>query len=254
MTSPGDTRTNGAAAAFATTRWSLVASAGLGAADDEAGREALSRLCETYWYPVYAYARRRGHSGEDAHDLVQGFFARLIEKRDLAKADAERGRFRSFLLTCFEHFRANEWKKETAQKRGGGRPAVSLDATQGEDRWLLEPVGGEDPEREFHRTWARALLEEVMQRLRTEYEHGGKGDVYEELRPVLAGDVETRGYREIAESIGATEGAVRVAAHRLRKRFGELLRLEIAHTVRDAAEVEDEIRGLFEALEPGGGG
>ena len=248
--STGHGSKNGATPAFATTRWSLVASAGL-SDQDPARRDALSRLCESYWYPIYAFARRKGHDREDARDLVQGFFARFIEKHDIAKADAERGRFRTFLLACFEHYATNEWKKQTAQKRGGGAIQVSLDAAQGEDRWLLEPMGSDDPEREFHRTWARTLLEEVMRRLRAEYEHGGKGDVYERLRPVLSGDVEATDYRTIAESIGATEGAVRVAAHRLRKRFGEILRLEIAHTVRDGADVEDEIRGLFQALEPG---
>ncbi len=241
--------TNGASPVFASTRWSIVASAALDG-KDPATRDALERLCESYWYPIYAYARRKGIGREDARDLVQGFFARLIEKHDFAQADAERGRFRSFLLTCFEHFRANEWKKQAAQKRGGGAAPLSLDAARGEDRWLLEPMGNEDPEREFHRTWARTLLEEVMRRLRAEYEHGGKGDVYDRLRPVLSGDVESAEYKQIAAAIGATEGAVRVAAHRLRKRFGEILRLEIAHTVRDGAEVEEEIRGLFEALEP----
>jgi RNA polymerase sigma-70 factor (ECF subfamily) len=233
--------------AFHTTHWSVVARA----CDDgnlELQRVALSALCETYWYPVYAFARRKGYAVEDACDLVQSFFTRLLEREDLAQADAERGRFRSFLLGCFVHFLANEWDRANADKRGGGRVEFSLDHERAEGRFQDEPTGEEDPERAFLRNWALTLIERVVVKLRGEYEDGGKGELFEQLRTSLTGDPGGARYAEIAEEMDTTEGAVKVAAHRLRGRFGTLLRREIADTLRDPGDVEDEIRGLFEAL------
>ena len=238
--------TNGSPA-FATTRWSVVASA-QAHGDERARRAALSTLCESYWYPVYAFARRKGHNAEDSRDLVQSFFTRFLERDDLALANAERGRFRSFLLSCFVNFSSNEWDRAQAQKRGGGYVGFSLDDTIAEDRFHREPADEEDAERSFMRSWARTLLEDVMLQLRAEYEEGGKATLFESLKHVLQGDDDAKSYREIAEALDATEGAIKVAAHRLKKRFGELLRRAIADTVENSSQVEDEIQGLFEAL------
>ena len=232
---------------FATTRWSVVAAAGP-ESDERTRRAALSALCETYWYPVYAFARRKGNAVEDARDLVQAFFTKLLERSDLSRADAARGRFRSYLLGCFSHFAANEWDHARTQKRGAGQVGFSLDEEIAEGRYDAEPVDGDDPERAFARTWARTLLEEVVVRLRNEYEEGGKAEMFDHLKPALSGDDDAQSYREIADALGTTEGAVKVAAHRLRKRFGEILRREIADTVNDPADVEEELRGMFEAL------
>ncbi len=223
-----------------------MAKAGSEGSPDER-QAALEELCQAYWYPVYAMARRRGAPREEAEDTVQAFFARLIEGDLLPRADQGRGRFRSYLLTSFQNFSNNRHDWAEAWKRGGGKRLVSIDAARAEGRWLSEPVDGSDPEREFARTWATTLLEGVVETLRDEYESSGKGDVFGGLRPLLSGE-ESESYRELAERIGATEGAVKVAAHRLRRRFGELLRRRIAQTLEDPEEVEAEIRGLFEAL------
>ncbi len=232
---------------FATTRWSLVQRAGQ-EDDDDARQAALSELCQAYWYPVYAFARRQGSARVEAEDGVQAFFAELLEGDLLARADADRGRFRAYLLTCFRHFLANGRAREEAWKRGGGRRHVSIDAARAEGRWVAEPVDATDPEREFTRAWGHAVLEGALETLRAEYEAGGKGDVFAALLPTLGGQQESPGYRELAERIGATEGAVKVAALRLRRRFGELLRRRVAQTLVDPSELEDELRGLFEAL------
>lgn len=230
---------------FATTRWSLVARAGGGEANDERGR-ALGQLCETYWYPVYAFARRGGASEHDARDLVQEFFTRLLERGGLAGADAARGRFRTYLLAAFRHFRSNERERLGARKRGGGRSVFSLDDELAERRLRDELVDGDDPERAYRRSWAQTLLKQVLERLREEYAASGKGALFERLRPGLQGE-EVLGHRAVAEELGTTEGAVRVAAHRLRRRFGELLEREIVHTLDDPGDAADELRGLFEA-------
>ena len=233
--------------AFATTRWSVVARA-QSHGDEPLRRAALSTLCESYWYPVYAFARRRGHGAEDARDLVQSFFTRFLERDDLASADAERGRFRSFLLGCFENFASNERDRAQAQKRGGGFVGFSLDNDFAENRYQFEPVENEDAERIFIRSWARTLLEDVVERLREEYDNGGKSELFERLKPVLQGDDQAQVYGDLAQSLDTTEGAIKVAVYRLRKRFGEILRRTIADTVTDPAQVEDELQGLFEAL------
>lgn len=231
-------------ATFHTTHWSVVVAAGA------ASRDALSTLCSSYWYPLYAYARRAGRTPEDARDLTQGFFARLLEKNDLARADPERGRFRTFLLTAFQHFMANERDRAHALKRGGGALPISIDATAAETRYGREPADPHSPERMFEREWALALLDRALTRLAAEQAHAGKGRAFEALRPYLtAGSDETR-YAEVAAEAGLSDTAVRVAVHRLRRRYGEILRSEVADTLPDGreVEVEDEIRDLFEAL------
>ncbi len=233
-------------AAFVTTRWSLVARAG-GPASAER-RAALADLCESYWYPVYAFARSKGNDADHARDLVQGFFADFLERDDVARADADRGRFRSYLLGAFVHFATNEWKRTQAVKRGGDRQSFSLDHELAEGRFQGEGNSELDPEASYERAWALNLIESVIVRLRAEYEDGGKGEVFDRLRPMLSFDGEAENYQKIAKDMGTTEGAVKVAVHRLRGRFASLLRRAIADTVEDQAEVEDEIRGLFEAL------
>ncbi len=233
---------------FPTTRWSLVLQAG--ASDAPSARESLAELCAAYWYPLYAFVRRRGHGPEQAQDLTQDFFARALEKGLLAEADPSRGRFRSFLRTVCAHFLANRRDHDQARKRGGGRPALPIDTADAEGRYALELADGLTPERIFDRSWALTLLGRVLARLGREYDEAGKGPAFDALRGVLAGDPDTPSYAAAAARMGTSEGAARVAAHRLRRRYGELLRQEIAATLADPAEVDDEIRDLFAALEP----
>jgi len=235
-----------AGAAFHTTRWSVVAAARPGV-DEAERRRALATLCEAYWYPVYAFARRRTPDAHTAADRVQGFFARLLETDGLGGAEAERGRFRTWLLACYRHHESNLRAREGATKRGGGVTVFSLDSTHAEERFRDEPATDETPERVFERAWARTLLEHVLVRLRGEYEAGGRGEVFARLESTLTGG-EGPGWAAVATELGISEGAVKVAAHRLRRRFGELLRLEIAQTVGSADGVEEELRGLFAAL------
>jgi RNA polymerase sigma-70 factor (ECF subfamily) len=232
---------------FPTTRWSLVLLAGDPAAP--LARESLAELCGAYWYPLYAYIRRRGHGPEQARDLTQDFFARALEKGLLAEADPSRGRFRSFLRTVCAHFLANRYDRDQARKRGGGMTILPIDPVDAEGRYALELADGLTPERIFDRTWALTLLGQVLDRLGREYDEAGKAATFEALRGVLAGDPNTPSYAAVAARLGTSEGAARVAAHRLRRRYGELLRQEIAATLADPAEVDDEIRDLFAALE-----
>jgi RNA polymerase sigma-70 factor (ECF subfamily) len=236
-----------AAARFATTRWALVRAARDASAPE--GREALASLCAIYWYPLYAFIRRQGHDAEQAQDLTQELFARLLEKDGLASVDQSKGRFRLFLLAACRHLLSNERDRARARKRGGGRPTLSIDAAAGEERYGREPAHGETPERLFERRWALALLGQVLARLRDEHEAAGKGPLFEGLKGHLAGEGEGT-YAEAAARLGLSEGAVKVAVHRLRQRYRELLREEIAHTVAGPAEVEDEVRALFAALRP----
>jgi RNA polymerase sigma factor (sigma-70 family) len=238
---------------FATTRWTLVIAAGAarpGPGGTPESRKALAELCELYWYPVYAYVRRRGKNAEDALDLTQGFFTRLIEKNDLAAADPARGRFRAWLLVSVEHYLANEWDRASAQKRGGGRTVLSIDGDDAEDRYRREPAHHLTPERIFDRRWALTLLEQALRDLQAECEAQGKSDLFHALRPTLTGDGRDpeNPYRDIADEIGTTEGALKVAAHRLRRRYRDLLRQEIAETVATPEEIDDEIRDLFTTL------
>lgn len=232
---------------FATTQWSLVLRAGRAGT---AETEALAALCQRYWYPLYAYIRRRGSNTHQAQDLTQDFFARLLDKNAIAQAMPERGRFRSFLLTSLKNFLTNEWEKGQALKRGGGQPAISLQLNldSAESRLSLEPTHTFTPERCFERQWALLLLELVMKRLQEEQDSAGKKQQFDLLKEALAGGAERLAYADIAAQLGISEEAARQAASRLRKRYREILREEVGHTVTDAAEVDEEIRSLFQVL------
>ena len=242
---------HGGARHFATTRWTLVTAAGK--QNTPESRRALSDLCRLYWYPVYAFVRRRGYDADEALDLTQGFFTRLIDKNDLAAADRNRGRFRAWLLTAVKHYLANEWDKATAEKRGGGRAVFSfdIDSDDAECRYRREPAHQVTPERIFDRRWALTLLEQTLTMLQTESEQEGKKDLFAALKPTLTADVRDSSdpsYRDLAAQLGTSEGALKVAAHRLRRRYRELLRGQIAETVEREEDVDEEIRDLFEAL------
>jgi RNA polymerase sigma-70 factor (ECF subfamily) len=231
---------------FATTHWSVVLAAGRHASPDS--QMALAALCRTYWYPLYAYVRRQGRNAEDARDLTQEFFATLLEKDYLRAADSQRGRFRSFLLTAFKHFLSKERERANAQKRGGGRQSLSIDFQAGEYQYHQEPAHDITPEKIYERRWAVTLLQEVLQRLQDEFAGAGKQSLFERLKDFLTGEKATTTYRQIADELGTTEGALKVAVHRLRQRYRELLRAEIAQTVTGPEEVEDELRQLFAAV------
>ena len=210
-------------------------------------RAALATLCQTYWYPLYAYVRHRGHSPHDAQDLTQAFFVHLLENNALGHIQREGGKFRSYLLTALNHFLVDEWKKAHAQKRDVGQ-VVSLDAQEAETRFGREPADIATPERLFQQNWALALLDSVYERLRLEYEGGGKARLFEELRFCLTGERSSLPYVELAKRLKLTESAVKVTVHRLRQRYRELLRQEVAHTLASEDEIEDELRSLFRAL------
>jgi RNA polymerase sigma factor (sigma-70 family) len=234
---------------FASTRWSLVAAAGQGASPE--AREALAVLCQTYWYPLYAYARRRLPTAEDAQDATQEFFAQLLEKDYLQAADPERGKFRSFLLTAFQRFLTKERDKTNAQKRGGGRRILPLDFQAGERRFRLEPADQATADSIYERRWALTLLEQALTRLRLEFTNAGKQQLFEQLKGTLTGDGSVEPYSQIGEALAMSEQAVKVAVHRMRQRYKELLRAEIAQTVATADEIEDELRDLFKAVRTG---
>jgi RNA polymerase sigma-70 factor (ECF subfamily) len=217
--------------------------------DAPQAREALAALFSAYWYPLYAYVRHRGHSPEQAQDLTQDFFAYVLERDLLAKADPDRGRFRSFLRAVCARYLADRHDRQNAQKRGGGRTDLPIDTLDAEDRYAREPSHDLTPERIFDRTWALTLLGRVLDHLRREYDDAGRPAAFEELCVVLTRGPESVPYGTIAGRLGISEGAVRVAVHRLRRRYGVLLRQEIAATVDDPAEVDDEIRALFVSLE-----
>jgi RNA polymerase sigma-70 factor (ECF subfamily) len=232
---------------FDTTSWSLILRASSG--DEGDARLALAILCEHYWYPVYAYVRRQGESVADAEDLTQGYFARFLEKGVVRDAKRDQGRFRAFLLGSVRHFVSNERDRARALKRGGGKRLVSLDAELAEKRLALEPADPETPETQFERSWARTLVDRVHQRLALEATRRGNAERFASLRPHLLGGSEPEaGFAAIAAEWGVGEPAVRVALHRLRRRFGEVLREEIARTVGSPAEVDDELRHLLEVL------
>jgi RNA polymerase sigma-70 factor (ECF subfamily) len=219
-----------------------------GHSDTTLARDALARLCQTYWHPLYAYVRRLGNSPHDSQDLTQEFFARLLEKNYLAGADESRGRFRSFLLAALKHFLANEWDKARAQKRGGGRIPIPINIGTAETSCGFEPVDNVTAEKIYERRWALTLLAQVLRRLREEYVQAGREKLFEQLKPTLTEASRTVRYAEMAVRLGTSEGAVKVAVHRLRQRYREVLRAEIADTVASPAEVEDELRNLFAAL------
>ena len=231
---------------FATTQWSLVLAANPDEASQTRARRALEELCRAYWYPLYAFVRYRGHSADEAQDLTQAFFARIIETGGFASADREKGRFRSYLLGAMKHFLANEWHRARTQKRGGGATILELDALDPEARYALKPAGESDPDAGFDREWALESTGRAMEKLREDYEGRGKGELFSVLRGSLTGEEPARS--ETAGRLGMSEGAVKVAVHRLRKRYRELLRAEIAETVSDPSSVDDEMRHLVAAL------
>jgi RNA polymerase sigma factor (sigma-70 family) len=213
-------------------------------------REALTTLCETYWYPLYAFLRSRGYTPQDAEDLTQAFFARLLEKRTLGQADPSRGRFRSFLLTSLTNFAANEREKAASQKRGGGAPTMSLEFENAEGRFQREPATDETPETVFDRRWAMTLLDRVLARLKAEMMRADKASQFDPLKAYLTGDQPQLSYAETARVLGLSDGALRVAVHRLRRRFRDLIRDEIAQTVSSPEEIEDELRHLWKSVRP----
>jgi len=232
--------------AFRTTRWSLVQAAAIDPTQDS--RRALAILCQVYWHPVYAFVRRKGYDQDQSLDLTQGFFALLIEKNYLVTADPLRGRFRSFLLASVRHFLANEWDRANALKRGGGHAPVSIDLVEAE-RWYLPAVVDEaTPESVFERRWAASLLEHVMVRLHTEFAAAGKSAQLESLSAFLNQDADDTHYEELANRTGMSSGALRMAVHRMRRKYRRLLREEIAETVATPEEVDDEIRFLLSAM------
>ncbi len=229
---------------FATTRWSIVLAAKAGSTEADGG--ALAELCRAYWYPLYAFVRRQGHEPHDAQDLTQEFFARLLGKHWLDGVERSRGRFRSWLLAAMKHFLANEWDKSRARKRGSGQAPLSLDATDAESRYAHEPADYATADKLYDRRWALTLLDQVLALLRDEMAAAGKLAQFEALKFSLTG--EKCAYTEVGSTLGMSEGAVKVAVHRLRERYRDLIRAEIAETVATPDEVDDELRHLLAAL------
>jgi RNA polymerase sigma factor (sigma-70 family) len=246
MTSSGTETPRAAAGCFVTTHWSVVLTAGRN--DTTRARAALEQLCRNYWHPLYAYVRGSGYSREEAEDLTQEFFARLLARNSVARADPARGRFRSFLLASLKHFLANEWEKARARKRGGGAQLLPLEFDTAETHYAQPIAPGDTPDRAYDRQWALSLLEVVLGRLRREYCDAGREDMFVDLKDTLSGGRSEIPYRELGARLGLSEGAVKVAAHRLRQRYRELLREEIANTVAGPEEVEEELKHLFVAL------
>jgi len=240
----------GAKAHFAATRWSLVLAAG-GDHDATDTRRALEELIQAYWFPLYAFVRRQGTLGETpaaAEDVVQEFFARMLEKKYLAQVDRSKGKFRSFLLAAVKHFLSKERDKLRTQKRGGRQAVIALDALDAEARYAIEPADGMTPDRIFERQWALAVLAQVLGRLRMEHAQAGKTRLYEAIEPCLTQGAQAVNYGQVSRELGMTEGAVRVAVHRLRRRYRDLLRDEIAQTVNSPGQVEEEISYLLNCL------
>jgi RNA polymerase sigma-70 factor (ECF subfamily) len=237
-TTPGDI--------FATTHWTVVLAAGR--RHTPQSDDALEKLCRTYWFPLYAYVRRRGYSKEDAEDSVQAFFVRFLEKNYLAGLSAERGRFRAFLLAALKHFLINEWKKSQRLKRGGGEKNLSLDWESADTKFQVAATNEPSPDKAFDREWALALLAKVIERLQQECAADGKAKLFGELKIFLTADKGALSHADAAKNLGMDETAVRVAVHRLRKRYRVLLRNEIAQTLADESQVDEEMRALFGAF------
>ena len=231
---------------FATTHWSVVLTAARHAEPQAA--EALEQLCRSYWYPLYAYVRKTGRTVEDSQDLTQDFFARLLEKQYLGLATPERGRFRTFLLSSLKNFLANDWNRARRQKRGGQVVFLSIDADVGENLYAAEPVETADPEKLYEKRWAGTLLDLTLNRLREDYAASGRAQLFDELKVYVWGERSDASYSEVAAHLQLSEGAVKVAVHRLRQRFRDLLRAEIANTVADAREVDEELRHLIAVI------
>jgi RNA polymerase sigma-70 factor (ECF subfamily) len=234
---------------FATTRWTVVLAAGRTGAPQ--ADVALEELCRTYWYPIYAYVRRHGHSREDAEDLTQAFFARLLEKNYLEGISSDKGKFRAFLLVAVKRFLANEWDRARSQKRGGGVRPLSLDWQDADTRYQIHPADNLSPDKLYDRAWAVTMLERVITRLRDESGAEGKAGLYEQLKTFLMAGKSDIPCAQAAAALGLSEGAVRVAIHRLRRRYRELLREEVAQTLSDPAQAEEEMQALFSALTEG---
>ncbi len=234
-------------AVFATTRWTLVLQAGA-VAEPEA-RRALEDLCQLYWYPLYAYVRRQGYSREDAEDMTQGFFARFLQRNYLEGLCVEKGRFRAFLLGSLKHYLANEYDRARCQKRGGGAALLSLDWASADSRYQVEPPDHLSPDKLYDRAWAVALLEQVLERLRAEFVADGKPELFESLRPFLMLDHDRVPYARAAVELNLGEGTVRVAVHRLRRRYKALLRSEISQTLASPDQAEEELKALFGAFQ-----
>jgi len=231
---------------FATTHWSVVLAAGQGPSTQ--AQNALETLCRGYWYPIYVYVRRKGHGPDDAQDLTQEFFAQLISKEHLRLADRDKGRFRTFLLAMLDYFLAREWSRAHRQKRGGQYTFISLDQQEPEARYRLEPADQDNPEKKFVREWALAVLQQAMASLERECSTNGKTALFREVKNLLSGERDGSAYEAIGQRLNMAEGAVRVAVHRLRRRYGELLRQVTAQTVGDPSEVEAEMRYLLQVL------
>jgi RNA polymerase sigma-70 factor (ECF subfamily) len=231
---------------FETTHWSVVLAAG--GDRSQAAADALGVLCETYWYPIYAYIRRQGYDEEDARDLTQSFFALLIERRDVARVRRELGRFRSFLLASARHFLLNDIAHRRTLRQGGGQTVLPLEFAQAERRFLREPVDTNTPERIFDRQWALTVLDRVMDRLRREWVQAERGADFDALKACLTGEKPEGGYAALAAQLHSTESAVKVTVHRLRRRFQRRLREEIAETVATDRDVDDEIQYLLRAI------
>ena len=227
---------------FPRTRWSLV----LDAQEDDPA--ALAELCRAYWFPLYCFARRMGQNAEEAKDLTQGFFAHLLEKKALGSVEQEKGKFRSFLLASLKNFLANDWDRQHAAKRGGKHSLISLDDDTAEDRYLREPSHDLTPEKQYEQSWALTVLETVLQQLRKEYTAAGKDHLFEALQDQLIGAEDAQSYAQLAARLGMKEGAVRMVVLRMRRHFGYLLRAEIAHTVANPGELEEELRHLVASM------
>jgi RNA polymerase sigma factor (sigma-70 family) len=231
---------------FATTHWSIIL-----AASDSASTQhesALNKLCQTYWFPLYVYLRRRGYDSHQAEDYTQGFFAGILERKGLRKADPKYGKFRSFLLASLKNFLADEWDRGRAQKRGGDKKVLSLDFDAAASRYEREPAHQMSPEKLFERSWALTVLTRAMDRLKAESTSSDKQQLFDCLKIYLTAEKDAVPYKDVAVKLGMTEGAVKVAVHRLRRRYRELVRDEIAQTVITEAQVDEEIRDLFTAL------
>jgi RNA polymerase sigma-70 factor (ECF subfamily) len=234
---------------LAATRWTLVIAAANTDSPEPAMR-ALTELCQTYWPPLYAYIRRQGCDPHESEDLTQEFFSRLLEKNYLADADPAKGKFRSFLLASLKHFLSNERDRARAQKRGGGQTVIALDGLTEAARSRIEPVDNASPDKAFDRQWALTVLDQALKRLRTEFAATGREQLFDEMKAFLTGDAPAQSHAKIGAKCGMSDGAVKVAVHRMRRRYRDLLREEVAQTVTTPEEIEGEIRELFAAFQP----
>ncbi len=234
------------AGVFATTRWTVVLAAGRGSGPQ--ADLALEELCRTYWFPLYSYVRRQGYTKENAEDLTQAFFLRFLERNFLEGVASDKGKFRAYLLVCLKHFLINEWDRANRLKRGGGVAPLSLDWQDADARYQINPADNLSPDKLYDRTWAVTLLERVITRLRDESVAEGRANIFDQLKPFLTVGKSAIPYAGAAEALGLNEGATRVAVHRLRRRYRELLRDEISQTLSDPTQVEGELQALFAAF------